>query len=138
MENKKRKVLIAEDEEDLREMYTQALSGQGFEVLQAINGNEAIEWLERRGKEIDMVLLDIVMPALDGLETLEKIKKNESLKNIPIIVFTNLNNEEDKQQAFALGANGYFVKSQHTPAELVAKIKQFFSEKESGTGKKIV
>ncbi|HOF42315.1 MAG TPA: response regulator [Candidatus Moranbacteria bacterium] len=138
MENKKRTVLIAEDEEDLREMYTQALSGQGFEVLQAINGNEAIEWLERRGKEIDMVLLDIVMPALDGLETLEKIKKNESLKNIPIIVFTNLNNEEDKQQAFALGANGYFVKSQHTPAELVAKIKQFFSEKESGTGKKIV
>lgn len=126
MENKKRTVLIAEDEEDLREMYTQALSGQGFEVLQAINGNEAIEWLERRGKEIDMVLLDIVMPALDGLETLEKIKKNESLKNIPIIVFTNLNNEEDKQQAFALGANGYFVKSQHTPAELVAKIKQFF------------
>jgi len=138
MENKKRTVLIAEDEEDLREMYTQALSGQGFEVLQAINGNEAIEWLERRGKEIDMVLLDIVMPALYGLETLEKIKKNESLKNIPIIVFTNLNNEEDKQQAFALGANGYFVKSQHTPAELVAKIKQFFSEKESGTGKKIV
>ena len=138
MENKKRTVLIAEDEEDLREMYTQALSGQGFEVLQAINGNEAIEWLERRGKEIDMVLLDIVMPALDGVETLEKIKKNESLKNIPIIVFTNLNNEEDKQQAFALGANGYFVKSQHTPAELVAKIKQFFSEKESGTGKKIV
>lgn len=138
MNKDKKTILIAEDEEDLREMYTHALSSQDFEVLPAINGNEAIEWLERRGKEIDMILLDIVMPVMDGLETLEKIKENESFKKIPVIVFTNLNNEEDKQQAIGLGANDYFVKSQHTPAELVAKIRQFFSEKESGTEKKIV
>lgn len=131
-------ILIAEDEEDLREMYTQALSSQGFEVLQAINGEEAIEWLERRGNDIDMVLLDIVMPVLDGLETLKKIKANESLKKIPITVFTNLNNEEDKQQALGLGANDYFVKSQHTPAELVAKIKQFFLEEGAESAGKIV
>jgi two-component system, OmpR family, response regulator VanR len=128
MAEDKKTILIAEDEEDLREMYTQALSSHGFEVLQAVNGEEAVEWLERRYSDIDMILLDIVMPVMDGLETLKKIKKDDRFKKIRIVVFTNLNNDEDKQQALGLGANDYFVKSQHTPAELIEKIKLIFSE----------
>jgi DNA-binding response OmpR family regulator len=129
MSEEKKVILIAEDEEDLREMYFQALSSKGFEVLQAENGEEAFSWLERKGDEVDLMLLDIVMPVMDGLETLKKIKKDDRFKKIKIIVFTNLNNDEDKKQALDLGADDYFVKSQHTPAELVEKINLMFAGK---------
>lgn len=127
MSTSKKNILIAEDEEDLREMYNQALSSAGFQVLQAVNGEEVLEWLERQYSEIDLILLDIVMPVLDGLETLKKIKSDDRFKNIRVIVFTNLNNDEDKDQALGLGAEDYFVKSQHTPTELANKVIQFLS-----------
>lgn len=119
MENDKQIVIIAEDEVDILEMYSVALSGKGYEVLQAKNGKEALEWLEKKSDLVDLILLDIVMPVMDGFETLEKIKKDEKFKNIPIIVSTNLDNADDKREAFSLGANEYFVKSHHTPKELV-------------------
>lgn len=122
MEETKKTVLIAEDEDDLREMYTMALSGKGFEVLKAINGIEALDWLEKRFEDIDLILLDIVMPGMDGFEALEKIKQDERFRKIPIIVSTNLDNDEDKAQAMDLGARDYFVKSQHTPSELVVEV----------------
>ena len=111
MENDKQVVLIAEDEADIREMYFVALTGKGYTVLQAKNGSEAFEWLEKKGGVVDLILLDIVMPVMDGFETLEKIKKDEKFRNIPIIVSTNLDNADDKREALGLGANEYFVKS---------------------------
>ena len=123
-------VLIAEDEDDLREMYTMALTHAGFEVLQAINGQEALDWLAQRYTTIDMILLDIVMPGMDGFEALEKIKKEENYRKILLLVSTNLDNDEDRQQALGMGARDYFVKSQHTPSELVAKINGIIAEEE--------
>jgi CheY-like chemotaxis protein len=131
-------VLIAEDEEDLREMYTMALTGAGFEVLQAVNGVEALEWLEQKYTQINLILLDIVMPGMDGFEALEKIKKDERFKQIIVLVSTNLDNDEDRQQALGMGAREYFVKSQHTPSELVTKVKSFFPSEEIGAGQKMV
>jgi DNA-binding response OmpR family regulator len=128
-------ILIAEDEEDLREMYTIALKKSGFEVLSAENGAKALEWLEKSFAEIDLVLLDIVMPEMDGFEALEKIKQDERFLKIPILVSTNLDNDEDKKQAMDMGAVDYFVKSQHTPAELVAEVETFLNGK---SPKKIV
>lgn len=123
-------VLIAEDEQDLREMYTLALSSRGFTVLEAKNGEEALEWLERKYKIINVILLDIVMPEMDGFQALEKIKDDERFRNIPILVSTNLDNEEDRQETLKLGAADYFVKSKHTPEELVEKVKTFLIPKE--------
>ena len=120
-------ILIAEDEEDLREMYTVALSGGGFEVLQAKNGKEVFEWLEKVQGKVDLILLDIVMPEMDGFESLEDLKKDEKYQKIPVVVSTNLDNDEDRAQAMGLGAKDYFVKSRHTPAELVAHIKKTLS-----------
>ncbi|KKU54853.1 MAG: Response regulator receiver sensor signal transduction histidine kinase [Candidatus Moranbacteria bacterium GW2011_GWE1_49_15] len=119
MENNKQTILIAEDEADIREMYFVALSGKGYDVLQAKDGREVFEWLEKKGDIVDLILLDIVMPVMDGFETLEKIKKDDRFRNLPIIVSTNLDNADDKREALGLGANEYFVKSHHTPSELV-------------------
>ncbi|KKP89967.1 MAG: hypothetical protein US57_C0018G0010 [Candidatus Moranbacteria bacterium GW2011_GWC2_37_73] len=123
MEQKIKTVLIVEDEEDLREIYSRALMAGGYEVLQATNGIEALEWLERKSEKIDLILLDIVMPGMDGFEALEKIKKDERYEKIPVLVSTNLDNDDDRRQALGMGAKEYFVKSQHTPSELVAKVK---------------
>lgn len=121
-------VLIAEDEQDLREMYTMALSSRGFTVLEAKNGEEALDWLERKYKIISVILLDIVMPEMDGFQALEKIKADDRFKKIPVLISTNLDNEEDKKETVKLGANDYFIKSQHTPEELVQKVKSFIKE----------
>ena len=130
MEQVKPVILIAEDEDDLREMYTMALSNAGFEVLQAINGQEALDWLEKRYTQINLILLDIVMPGMDGFEALEKIKKDERFRKILVLVSTNLDNDEDRSQALSMGAKDYFVKSQHTPSELVSKINATIEEEE--------
>jgi len=122
MNKDKKVVLIAEDEDDLREMYTMALTNKGFEVLQAINGIEALKFLEEQYTKIDLILLDVVMPGMDGFETLGKIKKNENYSKIPVLISTNLDNDEDRAQALGGGAREYFVKSQHTPSELVDKV----------------
>lgn len=123
MENEKKyTVLIAEDEDDLREMYTTALLTAGFRVLEAKNGEEVFEFLESQGSKIGLLLLDIVMPGMDGFEVLKKIKKGDRFGNIPIIVSTNLDNDEDKRQAEEFGVINYFVKSSHTPKELVGMI----------------
>lgn len=122
MTDDKKTILLAEDEEDLREMYSLGMSNEGYEVLKAANGKEALEWLEKKYAEIKAVFLDIIMPEMDGFEVLEIIKKDERFEKIPVFIFSNLDNEEDKQQAIALGADEYFVKAQHTPSELAQKI----------------
>lgn len=134
----KKTILIAEDEEDLLEMYSMALSSRGFEVLKAINGIQALEWLEKKSEQIDFILLDIVMPGMDGFETLENIKKDERFRKIPVLISTNLDNDEDKAQALKLGAKDYFVKSQHTPSELVEKVRSLIEGGIGSTEKKII
>jgi CheY-like chemotaxis protein len=124
--SEKKVILIVEDEEDLIFMYSAALSAANFSVLQAKNGHESLEILEKNDGNVDLILLDIVMPEMDGIETLEKIKGNEKFKNIPVIVSTNLDNEDDKKQALELGANDYLVKSKYTPSEMVKKVEEFF------------
>ncbi|KKP96237.1 MAG: Response regulator receiver domain protein [Candidatus Moranbacteria bacterium GW2011_GWE1_36_7] len=121
-------ILIAEDEDDLRQMYTIALSAAGFEVIEASDGAQALSLLEEKYEVIDLILLDIVMPGMDGFETLENLKKDERFKNIPVLVSTNLDNDDDKREALKMGAKDYFVKSKHTPSELAAKVKMVISE----------
>ena len=121
-------ILIAEDEEDLRDMYTMALKNKGFEVLQAVNGIEALEWLERDCSRVNLIILDVVMPKMDGFEALKKIKENEKFSIIPVIIFTNLDNDEDMKQASENGVDGYFVKSKHTPTELAEEINRILDK----------
>lgn len=126
-------ILIAEDEIDLREMYVTALSAAGFNVFAASNGEEALDILEKSYPEIDIILLDVVMPKMDGFEALKKITKEEKYKGIPIVISTNLDNDEDRAQAQEYGIAEYFVKSKHTPSELIKMLQGLIGKSEKKT-----
>lgn len=123
VENKKIIVLVVDDDADLLELSSVSLTAKGFEVLQAKNGKEALEWLSRKGSEIRLIILDIVMPEMDGFEFLEVVKKKDEYKNIPVVIASNLDSEADRQAAFALGAKDFYEKVKVNPSQVADKVK---------------
>ncbi len=112
-------ILLVEDEPLLLDLYQEAFEDAGLEVEIAENGAEA---LKKADKNPRLILLDILMPGMNGFEVLKKLKNNSKTKDIPVIVLTNLGSEQsdkDKQLALSLGAVDYLVKSYHTPDEIV-------------------
>ncbi len=116
------KILIVEDDPFLSEMYTTKLVQENFEVDLAIDGKEAIK--KARESKPDLILLDIVLPKMDGFEVLAEIKKDIELRNIQIIALTNLGQKEEVEKGLKLGADDYIVKAHFTPTEVINKIKQ--------------
>lgn len=114
------KILLVEDDEMLHGMYTQKFKNQGYEVISAYNGVEGVELSEK--EKPDLILLDVIMPKMDGFVALKKIRKNEVTAGIPVILLTNLGQEEDVKKGKELGANDYFIKANHTPQEVVDKV----------------
>jgi CheY-like chemotaxis protein len=116
------KIMIVEDDPMLVEIYQKKLLDAGFEVLAVTNGgavkDEAISW------NPDLILLDAVLPDVDGFEVLEIVKKEEKIKNIPIYMFSNLSAKEDIDRATGLGAAGFLTKSNFTPSQLAEEIKK--------------
>jgi PleD family two-component response regulator len=122
-EEKKQKIMIVEDDSFVMDIYETKLLQEGYEIVSAINGVEALKKLE--DVEPDLIMLDIIMPYMDGLEVLAKIKADERLKNIPVILLTNLSQKEEVDKGLGLGANDYLIKSHFTPSEVLAKIKTY-------------
>ncbi len=119
-----KKILIAEDEEVLLNVLKDRFEAEGWEVTTAKDGEEAIESIKK--SQPDLVLLDLLMPKKDGFEVLKEVKSNPEYKNLPIIiVLSNLGSDEDIKKALALGANDYFVKTQHPMSEIVEKVKKY-------------
>lgn len=119
----RKKILLVEDDQMLQEMYQTKFKSDGYEVITAVNGgdglNLAISDLP------DIVMLDIILPMLDGFAVLEKIKANESTKNIPVVLLTNLGTEEDRAKGEKLGAVDYLVKANMTPEQVSKTIKKY-------------
>jgi DNA-binding response OmpR family regulator len=117
------KVLLVEDDSFLRDICFKKLNKEGFNVDAAVNGEEAVKKVVEFKPAI--VLLDIILPAMDGFEVLKEIRSHndKDIKNVPIIMLTNLGQEEDNKKALALGANDYLVKAHFTTEEIVEKIK---------------
>ena len=115
------KVLIAEDDPMVTKLYQAKFGLEGFETVHASNGEEALEKLPEKP---DIILLDLMMPIMDGFEFLEKIKEKPEYKNIPIIVLSILGQDVDIQRAKKLGAVDYLVKSDMTPKQVVDKIRE--------------
>jgi len=118
----KKKILIVEDEATLQKALTEFLAEEGFEVFGALDGEKGIELAKK--EKPDLVLLDIILPKKDGYEVLTDLKNNESTKNIPVILLTNLESAEDVDRAFEKGASTYLVKSNYKLEEVVKKIKE--------------
>jgi two-component system sensor histidine kinase/response regulator len=117
------KIMLVEDDAILVEMYQAKFELEGHDIVVATNGQECLDLLETY--QPDVILLDILMPKLNGFHVLKEIKKHPHLRNIPVILLTNLGEAEvdmNLELARALGVNDYLIKSHHTPDEVVAKV----------------
>jgi DNA-binding response OmpR family regulator len=114
------KILIAEDDKFLANAYRVKLTKAGFDIKMAMDGEETLEALKEF--QPDLILLDLVMPVKDGFATLEEIKKNDQWKDIPVLIASNLGQQEDIDKGLAMGAQDYIVKSNLSINDLVAKI----------------
>jgi DNA-binding response OmpR family regulator len=119
--NKPIKILIVEDDPFILSMYSTKLVMENFNIVCASDGLEGIEMAKR---EIpDIILLDIMLPKRNGFEVLKAVKDDVITKNIPVIMLTNLNQEDECNQGMTLGAADYLIKAHCLPSEVVQKIK---------------
>lgn len=116
------KIAIIEDDVIISQMYRMKLESEGFEVQLASSGDRGIALTEQL--KPDLILLDLQMPGMDGFETLKKLRAIEISKNTPVIILTNLGEEEAPDGIEALGVASYIIKANMTPKEVVAQVKQ--------------
>lgn len=128
---KGKKVLIIEDDYFVSDIYETKFTREGCDVVTVGDGAKAIEKLQD-GFVPDVILLDLIMPNMDGREFLEEVKKLKNIASVPILVLSNLSQEEDVKESLALGAKDYIVKSHLTPTEVFSRVCEFF---QTGTSK---
>ncbi|MCD6178027.1 response regulator [bacterium] len=121
-----KKILLVEDDPFLIDIYTTKLKKVRFEVYVSRDGESALQLIEKEMP--DLVLLDIVLPHIDGWEILRKIKNNEKLKDIKIIILSNLGQKHEVEKGLKLGATKYLIKAHYTPAQIVEEIKNILKE----------
>lgn len=115
-----KKVLIVEDDEFLRSLTAKRLEKEGYEVAVAVDG-ESANGIATANKP-DLILLDLLLPGLDGFEVLKRARADEVTKSTPIIVFSNLGQREDIEKAKGLGANDFLIKANFTLDDVIEKI----------------
>jgi CheY-like chemotaxis protein len=120
------RILLIEDDKFLRRACEVGLKKRGFAVLTANDGLEGLQ--QARSGSPALILLDMLMPRLNGMETLEELKKDEQTRNIPVVILSNSSNDSSIQQAKALGAIGYLVKASMSLQELGDRVTSFLEE----------
>lgn len=129
--DKKIKILLVEDEEILLTALSEELKQEGFEVVGAKDGAEGVE--KAASEKPDLVLLDLVMPRLDGIGALKQMKEQDNTKDIPVVILTNLSDYDKISDALSLGAMDYLVKANYRLEELVVKIKTVLERKSANS-----
>jgi DNA-binding response OmpR family regulator len=119
-------ILIVEDDPILSRMYTEKFTFEGFKVLVARDGEEALKVTEI--EDVDTILLDIMLPRMSGTDFLERFRQVEKNKKIPVIALSNLTEQEERDRAMKLGVKEYLVKAMQTPEQVVVKIKKYLGE----------
>ena len=128
------KILFVDDDQHIVQLYSAVFAKAGFNFSIATNGLEAIE---KAGTEKpDLLLLDIMLPDLNGLEVLKKLKQNPQTTDITVWILTNLPEQMNEETETSYGAGGYLVKSAYTPKQVVEKIRGFFGEQNPQTSQK--
>jgi two-component system, OmpR family, response regulator ResD len=116
-------ILLVEDEEAMRELYSEILRDAGYKVLEAQDGDIGLK--RALEDDWDLLLLDVMLPGEDGLHILKYVKENERIKSRPVILLTNLGSEPIINEAFAVGADGYLIKSEITPDKIVSEVNNY-------------
>lgn len=119
------KILIIEDDPLMSRMYQKIFTFEGYEIEMAADGIEGLEKI-RTGKPT-LILLDIMMPKMNGLQVLEKLKANPETKAIPVVILTNLAGQQDAEKALTLGAVKYIVKSEYEPKQVADMVKEILA-----------
>lgn len=117
-----KKILIVEDDKFLRELMVQKLSSNGYEIVKAVDGEEGIK--KAKSENPDLILLDLILPGVDGFGVLTEIKNDSQSSNIPVIILSNLGQKEDIEKGLSLGAVDFLIKAHFTPGEIIEKIKK--------------
>jgi DNA-binding response OmpR family regulator len=123
----KTKILLIEDDPFLSSMYSTKFEMENFAVLAAVDGEKGLKLALNENP--DIILLDIIMPKMNGFEVLEKLRDNAVTKDIPVILLTNLNQKDEIEKGMTLGATDYLIKAHFMPSEVVDKIKKVISSK---------
>lgn len=126
MAKKKKTILIVEDDRYLTKAYSIKIKNAGFNVLLADNGSDGL--LIAKQKKPDLIVLDLLLPKVDGFEFLKRIKADEEMKDIPVLTISVLGQKTDQQRALDLGAEAYFIKTEYKLGEIVDKIKEYLNK----------
>jgi two-component system alkaline phosphatase synthesis response regulator PhoP len=118
-------ILLIEDDLPMIKMYSTKLKVEGFEVKVAYDGEEGLKKIKEQ--KPDLILLDLMIPKLGGMEILEEIKTSEALKKIPVVILSNLSQEQDIKRSKELGVGHFLVKSNYTPSQVVRIVKSYFT-----------
>ncbi|MFA5933470.1 MAG: response regulator [Microgenomates group bacterium] len=117
-----KKILVVDDERSVVEVLTKKLISEGYEVGVAYDGQEALDKIAK--EKFDLVLLDIIMPVLDGMSVLKRLKESEETKNIPVIVLTNLQDDDKILQVVIAGQSDYLIKANYSLEDLVEAVRK--------------
>jgi PleD family two-component response regulator len=123
---KKYKILIVDDDENVRDLYAEIFRTEGFEVIEAVDGLEGAD--KAIANTPDIIFTGIIMPKMDGFGLKEALSKNVATSNIPVVMSSHMGREEDHQKAIEVGIKDFFIVGMITPKEVVARIKSFFNQ----------
>ena len=116
-----KKILIIEDDKFLRELIAQKLIKEGYDIAEAIDGEKGIKAVGE--EKPDLVLLDLILPGIDGFEVLTKIKEDPKIAQVPVIILSNLGQKDDIERGLKMGAVDDLIKAHFTPGEIIEKFK---------------
>lgn len=124
-----KKILIVEDEKMLADMYRERFQQEGYEIYSAVDAESGLEMLQE--VKPDLVVLDILLPKENGISFLKSKNNMKDVVSIPVIAFSNYDDIETKKEAKELGAKDYLIKTNHTPREILEKIKYYLENAEN-------
>jgi len=115
-----KRILIVEDDRFLRELIVKKLANEGYDALEAVDGEQGLQ--KTKEEKPDLILLDLILPGIDGFEVLALKKDDASVSGIPVIILSNLGQKEDVEKGLGLGAVDYLIKAHFTPCEIIEKV----------------
>jgi len=114
-------ILIVEDDTILRDLISQKLKKANYDIVEAVDGEEGLK--KAKENKPDIILLDLILPGIDGFGVLEQIKKDPEIDKIPVVILSNLGQKEEIEKGMSLGATDFLIKAHFTLSEIVEKIK---------------